>query len=40
MPTSVTCPAGAMYLYDGLTYTVTFTGLYGNTFHTTLMVVG
>jgi len=40
MPTALTCTAGAMYLYDGLAYTFTFTGLYGNTFTTTVTVNG
>jgi flagellin-like protein len=31
---------GALYLYDGLSYTFTFTGLYGNTFATTVTVNG
>lgn len=31
---------GQLYLYDGLAYTFTFTGLYGNTFQTTLTVNG
>ncbi len=29
-----------MYLYDSLVYTLTFTGLYGNTLQTTLTVSG
>jgi hypothetical protein len=40
MPTAATCSAGAMYLYDGLAYTFTFTGLYGNTFSTTVTANG
>jgi len=40
MPTAATCSAGAQYLYDGIAYTFTFTGLYGNTFQTTLTVNG
>ena len=40
MPTASTCSAGAMYLYDGVTYTFTFTGLYGNTLSTTVTVNG
>ena len=40
MPTGSTCSAGAQYLLDGLAYIVTFTGLYGNTFQTTLTVEG
>lgn len=40
MPTAATCSAGAQYLYNGITYTFTFTGLYGNTFQTTLTVNG
>ena len=40
MPTGGTCGAGAQYLYDGITYTFTFTGLYGNTFTTTVTVNG
>jgi hypothetical protein len=40
MPTSSTCSAGAMFLYDGLTYTVTFAGLYGNSYQTTFTVSG
>jgi flagellin-like protein len=40
MPTSATCSAGAMYLYDGTTYLFTFTGIYGNVFSTTLTVNG
>ena len=40
MPTAVTCSAGAQYLYDGVAYTFTFTGLYGNIIQTTLTVNG
>jgi flagellin-like protein len=40
MPTGITCSAGAQYLFDGIVYTVTFSGLYGNTFQTTLTVNG
>lgn len=40
MPTALICSAGAMYLYDGLAYTVTFTGLYGNSYQTTFTVSG
>jgi len=39
MPSS--CGAqGPLYLYDGLSYTFAFTGLYGNTFTTTVTVNG
>jgi hypothetical protein len=37
--TSGTCTT-AMYLYDGIAYTFTFTGLYGNSFSTTVTVSG
>jgi flagellin-like protein len=40
MPTGVTCSAGAQYLYDGIAYTFTFTGLYGNTYSSTITVNG
>ena len=41
MPTSSSCAAGGnQYLYDGLAYTLTFTGLYGNTVSTTVTVNG
>lgn len=40
MPTGATCPSGALYLYDGYSYTFTFTGLYGNTFSTSATVNG
>lgn len=40
MPTAATCSAGDQYLYDGVAYTFTFTGLYGNVFQTTLTVNG
>ena len=40
MPTAGTCSAGSMYLYDGIAYTFIFTGLYGNSFSTTVMVNG
>jgi flagellin-like protein len=42
MPTGATCSgAGAQYyLYDGIAYTLTFTGLYGNTISTTITVNG
>ena len=42
MPTSSTCSgAGAQYyLYDGISYVLTFTGLYGNTISTTVAVNG
>lgn len=44
MPTAATCAgslnAGAMYLYDGEPYQLTFTGLYGNTFSTIVTVSG
>jgi flagellin-like protein len=41
MPTTSSCAAGGnQYLYDGLAYTLTFTGLYGNTFTTTVTVNG
>jgi flagellin-like protein len=41
MPTASTCPGGgAQYLYDGLAYTLTFTGLYGNSLSTTVTVNG
>jgi len=42
MPSSGDCSgAGAQYyLYDGIAYTLTFTGLYGNTISTTVTVNG
>jgi flagellin-like protein len=40
MPTAATCSAGAQYLIDGATYTLTFTGLYGNTVSTSVTVNG
>jgi len=40
MPTALTCSAGVMYLYDGIAYTFTFTGLYGSSFSTTVTVNG
>lgn len=42
MPNSVTCSGvGAQYyLYDGITYILTFTGLFGNTISTTVAVNG
>jgi len=43
MPTAATCTGsggGAQYLYDGITYTLTFTGLYGNAVPTTVTVNG
>ena len=42
MPTAATCSAaGAQYyLYDGIAYTLTFTGLYGNVVSTTVTVNG
>lgn len=40
MPTSTTCSGGSMYLYDGVLYSFTFTGLYGNTVSTAVLVNG
>ena len=40
MPTAATCAAGPMYLYDGITYTFTFNGLYGNSVPVTVTVSG
>ena len=41
MPTAATCAAGGnLYLYDGVTYSLTFTGLYGNTFSTSVTANG
>jgi flagellin-like protein len=40
MPTAATCTAGAQYLYDGITYTFTFNGLYGNSVPVTVTVSG
>ena len=40
MPDATTCSAGAQYLYDGVAYALTFTGLYGNTYSTTVTVNG
>jgi len=42
MPTAADCSAGGAqyFLYDGLSYVITFTGLFGNTFTTTVAVNG
>jgi flagellin-like protein len=40
MPTAATCSAGPMYIYDGITYTFTFNGLYGNSVPVTVTVSG
>jgi len=40
MPTAATCSAGPMYLYDGITYTFTFHGVYGNVVPVTVTVSG
>ena len=40
MPTAATCTAGAMYLYDGITYSFTFNGVYGNSVPVTATVSG
>ena len=40
MPTAATCSAGPQYLYDGVTYTFTFNGIYGNSVPVTVTVSG
>jgi flagellin-like protein len=40
MPTGATCSAGNLYLYDGVTYSITFSGLYGNSFSTSVTANG
>jgi len=40
MPTAATCTAGTMYLYDGITYSFTFNGVYGISVPVTATVSG